>query len=1211
MSYILSQDSEGNLFTQDGQKVTVEEKKNKIVYKLNGHRIKVSEIVLIPPETSGQGDLEKIMEKMSYDTTDYSSQPQLGQASHQYVLYQDDEGNLFTENGQNVVYSGGEYLLNGRAIVVSRILKRGIVKLSPDVLKSMKKLSVEQPVPQPRGSRVIQEYVVPSYTALPLEKIKNQLGAPFSITNPDIEVEVSFGHFSADGEMFFPGLLSVPEFMRFKNYLDSEVSKDKKTVSLTNDEVTSVASLNIRKIVSGDQIVYQKKQRSQNFIEDEEWGLRVYTSQETEEDEYEEIFEEALAAANQLLSTSVQSSRKAPIKTIRRRNRFSYSLKMNAVVDLTIVDETKFRVGKNPKTQRKYELEIEKFKGKTLLVPAIVQLVKNIFLKLQGTSNPSMLIALPERMSIVRAHNQIFGEIRSKHPYLISSFYRNKPKNVTLDDMIASTFDAYPTIKLNGTRCFVYFHSKGIYAFAAPFDVRKIYNGIPSLAGTFLDCENLGTNVVAFDLLYAKGKDYRPSFFDDRYAMLVSLKEEMEGSPVSIKRYYTNGNFFERIVESKKPLDRQKGIYANNDGLILQPINTTYKNEQTYKWKRANQLTIDFLFVRVPHLTQSFTLQVLHNGEYVVFRGSRLLEFSGVVDLESDLYQGMRVDGNIFECKWNADLETFDIERIRIDRDQPNKLDTAQSVWRDIQSPLTFETLAGDNLQRMRRYSNLAKSKMLRRELKQGDTILDIGSGRGGDLGKWESLGLSKVFVVEPDDENSEELARRKTQGKYKVNVAIISTGAEDTSTVLAGIHNSSATINAVTAFFSLTFFMQSQEVYNGLLQTLDKVLSAGGKFIGIVMDGLLTRELLEEHTSKGGKGKYVGKSQDGTTLLTIREKEFKEPSDEDAFGNEITIDIPEEGSMVKKQTEWLFNFQKFTEDMKNLGFSLQFENFLDHLPLGGKDDVEYVPPDVSKLPMAEQAAVIQQAKYQAMKKFTSERRSGPSVKKLTQPGQEFIGLNVAFTFVRSSSRTAIVKLRLRDLTYGKSANLDTQTFGSLVYTGVDGGNNSFISAVLYSASKKFRDMSSNERQEYMNGLRRKLAVSLSEEVFFSLHNGLLAERYIDKYKDPESALSAFKKKIANVNGPIGEVSILELLAEKLDVNIFVLQPDGGKLILSKEYTSKYSCEVLYDHLKSIIILKKPDGLNYYSVGVTTEDTQIRIFSRTSKIIQKILENLC
>jgi len=70
--------------------------------------------------------------------------------------------------------------------------------------------------------------------------------------------------------------------------------------------------------------------------------------------------------------------------------------------------------------------------------------------------------------------------------------------------------------------------------------------------------------------------------------------------------------------------------------------------------------------------------------------------------------------------------------------------------------------------------------------------------------------------------------------------------------------------------------------------------------------------------------------------LFTItQETEF---DDEMPIGNEITITINDETSMVKDQTEWLINYKMLRDRLFRMGFVKVYNSVLD------KDEAKHIP---------------------------------------------------------------------------------------------------------------------------------------------------------------------------------------------------------------------------------------------------------------------------
>jgi len=344
--------------------------------------------------------------------------------------------------------------------------------------------------------------------------------------------------------------------------------------------------------------------------------------------------------------------------------------------------------------------------------------------------------------------------------------------------------------------------------------------------------------------------------------------------------------------------------------------------------------------------------QVVEKQDDDIFKGTTAYPFKGTISIPGGELFGMPVSGRIVECAWNEASEVFVPVRFREDRDRLNNIATATDVWRDIMNPVPSATIKGENLQAMRRFHNNVKYEVLCDTLKRVHNILkelscdkleskksviiDIGTGRGGDLMKWQRLGVSTVYAVEPSATNRAEMKKRLreiTKGDpngYKVKVITVPTVVEDTSNIVSTLGDNISDVNAMFAFFSLTFIPKNEETYSAFFDTLDQTVPEGGFFSGIVLDGGRVRKLLDAVRKEKKLADDDAASYESKAFSLTQSTLF----DDSPYGNEIVIDINDPDSMVKNQTEWLLDFDRFSEDLNARGFVFVDGNFLDEGPV-------------------------------------------------------------------------------------------------------------------------------------------------------------------------------------------------------------------------------------------------------------------------------------
>ena len=1021
----------------------------------------------------------------------------------------------------------------------------------------------------------------PTITLTQKEHLKDLLNS-----SKNAEIEISFGTFKTlkdKREIFIPGLLSFSQFNSLKTYLNGLVNSSNTfqaqnindTVEIMNIEVkqNDRSYFNqLRKITFETENIFQEKIRfSKQSISNEEWGYKISKSTEREIDFDNSKFKPEIKRSRQRY-TYREVSESEPLYGVH--------------FDLSIIKEERLNASKEGKKEKKvmikYEVEIERdaLGLNTMKTINVFEDALNIvLLHSQHADDEKQLMSLRERKHATSLHNSFFlSEIKTEgidfyNPYKIYGNYWNKPEDISLDDLTSPFLNNFAvTIKLDGVRRFIFITKYSIYAYNPPDDVWKVGLGNPKFEGTLLDCELYEDTLLdikkyyVFDILFYKGEDVRQYSFNERYELIKKINFELFGADVHIKEFFVNGTFYE-----KTRLAFENVPDLRVDGLIFQPSHR-YKNNHTRKWKPENLLTIDFLLKPIEEEKDTFFLVVGGKNEDILFEGTVIHPFNGKITIENSEFMGYNVSNRIIECSWNYEDKIFTPQRIREDRNRPNNIKTARNVWEDIMNPISRHTIEGDTLLVMRKYHNIEKKKLLESNFSKGDIIIDIGSGRGGDIGKWKKLGLSKVFVIEPNEENLQELLKRKetfvvNPGEKMPDIEVIvdkdgnQVGAEDTETIKEYIKKTK--INGIVAFFSLTFFTENMDKYNSLINTISSILPPGGRFIGIVMDGERTRDYIPKLEEASSTGEYVPFEITAQTELN-----------DDTTGNEIKIEIKDESSMVSNQTEWLFYFEKFKKALNKKGIDFVKDYFLD---------------------------------------------IGPIFNVLPRFSKEFSSLNRVFIFENPQSHKKIKEEEripiLPPIDHVEELVTNVYHEKGLVYTGVSYDESNFIHCVIKSFDDKYDTLDLEERKEYIAKIRKKLGSKLTLSDFKSLDKGRISEVLTNKtlksmkIKDKDKALDIaylqFKLNLMDMTVYIGERSTLEYLSNLLGINVFVL---GGNFIPTKfgckSYIAKRKCAVLYT----------PDTIHYTLVGQKSikneEENIITLFKYSNKFIQEIL-GLC
>lgn len=295
---------------------------------------------------------------------------------------------------------------------------------------------------------------------------------------------------------------------------------------------------------------------------------------------------------------------------------------------------------------------------------------------------------------------------------------------------------------------------------------------------------------------------------------------------VATKRFIAyNGidDFFDQIAVL---LNEQKSDSLSylTDGVIMVPENDAYYNKNVLKWKPTDKLTIDFLIRNGRDGGYE-----LHNGsgnDTVMFSYKGFDEIGYLSETDG---QELPLD-EVYEFKWSSEKKRFIPYRQRDDKDFPNSLEVAQSVFRTILQDLDESVITGTGNRLMRRYHNSIKRELLKKtpNVRGNLTLLDLGSGRGGDVSKWAPF--ARVVAVEPDADNAEELQRRIDDSIMRGRVRVVRAKAQDTEIIYKAVMDFIGDkVSVVSIFNSLNLIAETPETLRDAINTVTRCLTSGG----------------------------------------------------------------------------------------------------------------------------------------------------------------------------------------------------------------------------------------------------------------------------------------------------------------------------------------------------------------------------------------------
>jgi SAM-dependent methyltransferase len=641
---------------------------------------------------------------------------------------------------------------------------------------------------------------------------------------------------------------------------------------------------------------------------------------------------------------------------VRRKSRTSYKFGFGKL-DLTIVKQE----FKNGKTQFKYEVEFEisNFDINSILgtVTFILQTRQDSFYVI---SNMERRYVLSEYRNLINANYFIGAQPETLHKEKISMLY----KNYSVTD------------KADGERAFMIIDKIGnLYFIDNNLNkVTKTNLNSKKYTNTLIDGEIVKQNdkivFLAFDLVFYNGKDlrnnteYKLKQRLDRLNHILLTVESNQFYLLKLKKYYYNNVF----LGSKIILDNvdQNGDYKlkindidiiyKNDGLVYTPMDEPYPKSRKWtsllKWKPAELTTIDFyskkissenglsrwqLFVQHPVESVDKTDKIKNVTETVLFDISKLCSIENGTEMTYEtVFSDSLIDettaesyktNTVIEYKWDKLEKHFVPIRTRWDKTiNPKKhgnfSEVACDIWNNINNPIEKETLfkfknISSNsdffFERMRRFHNKVKEYLYNKYCKDTEYLLELCSGKGGDLHKWIHNDIKNVYGYDVSDKNITECNRRvqTLQSKSPIvnNYKFFKLDLTTSNSYEIIYKNNQTLFNTICCHFGIHYFFESEKYFNNILEILNTVLVNNGYFIVTFMDNEKIDELFNNKDMC-----YYEKDNE---ILYLLERQ-NTPS---IYGNKLNITLNGNNILSDGSEEWIINFNNFKTIMESNGY--------------------------------------------------------------------------------------------------------------------------------------------------------------------------------------------------------------------------------------------------------------------------------------------------
>lgn len=156
-------------------------------------------------------------------------------------------------------------------------------------------------------------------------------------------------------------------------------------------------------------------------------------------------------------------------------------------------------------------------------------------------------------------------------------------------------------------------------------------------------------------------------------------------------------------------------------------------------------------------------------------------------------------------------------------------------------------------MEELRKLHNNTKREFIQKTVKEGSTVLDVGSGRGGDLAKWKVV-KARLTMIDPDPESIKEAIERSKNVFPEAKILL-----GDVTKAPPG------PFDYICFNFSLQYCFKDQDYLRECIGAISTRLATGGMFFGVIPDAEKILRLPNKWTDPLGntieRGPSIGKS--------------------------------------------------------------------------------------------------------------------------------------------------------------------------------------------------------------------------------------------------------------------------------------------------------------------------------------------------------------
>lgn len=675
-------------------------------------------------------------------------------------------------------------------------------------------------------------------------------------------------------------------------------------------------------------------------------GTMHYT-QKNQKKEHRDVFDydfRVALSSETVVSEPTDGSMSKTPSVCRVKDRYTYTLPFGKL-DMTRVKQDAILL---------YEIEME------IEAPYEYAIAKQfITVLLQIKQNNYYVISNRERSSVLREYKTL---LQLQKPIFVGA----QPETLQKQSINMLYKELYSvTDKADGERAFLYITSAG-YVYFLDANLDRVYKtGIQCTehSSTLLDGElliiNNAAHFFAFDTIVMHNSDMRGNTnallhtrLDHARTVVHSLTQCMQDPNVAyhfcMKTFYFDNVFLgaRLLMESTTPYEK--------DGLIFTPVNEPYpvkrKWNKLVKWKPAHLNTIDLYAIQQDEFTWNLYVQHVSPSSQPTTRAQPTLTLFDVDALQqSNEFDGTTcrttIDPSlldpttnmpfqshtVIEFKWDFDLSKFVPIKTRWDktanpRKHGNFSSVACDIWHNIHNPIeadlllrftTFTKSASEDgyFEGMRRFHNKIKETLYNRYVRDCEMLLELCSGKGGDMHKWFHNNVKRVVGYDISQKSIDECTRRLATSKQVTGqYTFFQQDLCDPNAYQHVMHNVQDGARVISCQFGVHYFFKSQVSFMSLTNMLKHSLAQDGYFIVTYIDdaqltAFMDGRMTQSHTTSRGEVVYYL---------------AREPTHADTpYGQSLKVILSGNNVLTEGSDEYIIPHTTFVHDLESIGLQL------------------------------------------------------------------------------------------------------------------------------------------------------------------------------------------------------------------------------------------------------------------------------------------------